>query len=108
MTNTINKKNVGLYRDDDLGIFKSISRPEIERKRKAIAKVFKISRLSILIDTNLETVDFLDVTFDPKKILYKPYRKPSNCPIYVNKNSNHLSNVLKQLLKSITKRISET
>ena len=40
--------------------------------------------------------------------LYKPYRKPNNKPIYINKQSNHPPNVLKQLPKSIAKRISNT
>ena len=64
LTNIINKEDVGLYRDDGLGIFKSISRPEIERKKKAIVKVSKKCGLLIVVDTNLKTVDFLDVTFE--------------------------------------------
>ena len=40
----MNKEDVGLYHDDGLGIFKNISRPEIERKKKAIVKVFKKCR----------------------------------------------------------------
>ena len=54
------------------------------------------------------SVDFLDVSFDLHNILYKPYRKPNNKPIYINKQSNHLPNVIKQLPKSIAKRISDT
>ena len=38
---------------------------------------------------------------------FRPYRKPNNDPIYINKNSNHPTNVLKQLPKAIEKRISE-
>ena len=55
----MNKEDVGLYRDDGLGIFRNISRPEIERKKKAIVKVFKKCRLSTVVDTNLKIVDFL-------------------------------------------------
>ena len=36
LTDTMNKEDVGLYRDDGLGIFRNISRLEIERKKKAI------------------------------------------------------------------------
>ena len=53
---------------------------------------------------------FLDVTFDffdLENNLYKPYRKPNNKPIYINKESNHPPNVLKQLPKSIAKRKSD-
>ena len=42
------------------------------------------------------------------KIYKKPYRKPNNSPIFINENSNHSPNILKQLPKSIAKRISET
>ena len=36
-----NKSYIGLYRDDCLGIFQNISKPEIERTKKAIVKVFQ-------------------------------------------------------------------
>ena len=64
LTNIINKEDVGLYRDDGLGVFKNISTPKIERKKKAIVKAFKKCGLSIVVDTNLKAVDSLDVTFD--------------------------------------------
>ena len=73
----MNNDDVRLYRDDGLGkVFKSI------------VKRFKKFKLSFLIDGNLKTVDLLDVTFDPNKNPYKPYRNSN--PISINKNSNHL------------------
>ena len=69
--------------------------------------MFKKCKLSIVVDTNLRTVDFLDVTFDLEKNIYKPYREPNNSPIYIKKNSKHPPNILKQLPKSIAKSISE-
>ena len=104
----MNKESIGLYRDDGLGVFHNIPKPEIERKKKQIVKRFKECGLSITIQCNLKSVDFLDVTFDLYNNLYKPYRKPNNKPIYINKQSNHPPNVLKQLPKSIAKRISDT
>ena len=89
LTNIMNKEDVGLYRDDDLGIFENISKPEIERKKTAIVKVIKKCGLSIVVDTNLKTVIFLDVTFNLEKNICKPYRKPNNRHIYINKNTNH-------------------
>ena len=53
-------------------------------------------------------VDFLDVTFNFDKNIYKLYQKPNNIHIYINKNLNHPPNILKQLPKSIAKHISET
>ena len=96
----MNKEDVGLYRDDSLGNFKNISILEIERKKKAIIKVFKKCGFSIVVDTNLKTVD---VSLDVDKNICKPYQKPN-----INKNSNHPPNILKQLPKSVVKRISET
>ena len=96
----MNKKDVGLYRDDGLGNFKNISILEIERKKKAIIKVFIKCGFSIVVDTNLKTVD---VSLDVDKNICKPYQKPN-----INKNSNHPPNILKQLPKSVVKRISET
>ena len=77
------------------------------RKKKAIVKVFKGCNLSITIECNLKIVHFLDVTFDLDNNVYKPFRKGNNKQIYVNKHSNHPPSNLKQLPKSIEKRISE-
>ena len=43
----------------------------------------------------------LDETFYLDKNIYKPYQKPNNSPIYINKNLNHPPNILKQLPKSV-------
>ena len=67
-----------------------------------IVNVFKTCGFSIVVNTNLKTVNFLDMTFDLDKNIYKPYL------IYINKNSNHPRNTLKQLPKSIDNSISET
>ena len=108
LTSTVSKSDIGLHRDDGLAIFYNVSKPEIERKKKAIVKVFKECGLTITIKCNLKTVDFLDVTFDLGNNTYKPFRKENNKPIYINKHSIHPPSILKQLPKSIEKRISET
>ena len=38
----IAKENIGLYKDDDLSIFKNMSGSEVERKKKEIVKIFNI------------------------------------------------------------------
>ena len=109
LTSIFNKSDIGLYRDDGLGIFCDVSKSDIERKKKAIVRVFKGCGLSITtIQCNLKTVDFLDVTFYLNNNAYKPFRKEKNKPIYINKHCNHPPRILKQLPKSIEKRISET
>ena len=60
----IDKSNVGPYRDDGLGVFKSHSGPETERKRKKIIKTFNTYNLPITIETNIHVANFVDTTFD--------------------------------------------
>ena len=43
-----------------------------------------------------------------KQEIYTTYRKPNNDPIYIHKHSNHPQNILIDLPKSISKRISDT
>ena len=38
----IDKGNIGLYRDDGLGVFENLSGPQIERKRKGSFMCLKI------------------------------------------------------------------
>ena len=60
----INKKDLGLYRDDGLGILRYISGPEADRKRKNIIKIFKQCGLSNTCEINKKIVDFLHVQFN--------------------------------------------
>ena len=85
---------------------KELPGPKMERKRKQIIKIFKKLGLSITIKMNLHVVDFLDVQFNLKTNSYKAYMKSNNEPVYINKNSNHPPQVLKELPKTIEKRIS--
>ena len=75
-------------------------------KRKT-SSVFKMCGLSIIVTTNITSADFLDVTFNLKTESYQPFRKPNNEPKYIDISSNHPPQVLKQLPKSIEKRLSE-
>ena len=101
------KENVGLYRDDGLGILRTSSGPEIERKRKQIIQIFKSCGLNITVKTNSKTADFLDVRLDLVNNTYQPYRKPNSETININKQSNHPPNILKELPKSVNKRIAD-
>ena len=74
-----------LYRDDGLSIFKNMSGPEAERKKKELVKTFKDNGLSITEKTSLKTADFLDIHFDLVKEIYQPYKKPNDGPLYINK-----------------------
>ena len=98
--------NIGLYRDDGLAAFEHANGPQSDRTRKDIIKAFEEIGLKITIQTNLKVVNFLDITFNLNNGSYKPYKKPNDQPMYINKNSNHPPNIIKKLPDSIGRRIS--
>ena len=58
----MDKTSAGLHRDYKLGVFKSYS--ETERNRKEIIKTFNTCNLSITTEINTCAKNFLDTTFD--------------------------------------------
>ena len=101
-----NQNDVGLYRDDGLGILQNLSGPQIERVRKVIVKIFKECRLSIATKTNLKVVQFLDIELDLTNNTYRPYKKPNNKLMYITMSSNHPPSKIKQIPESINRRLS--
>ena len=99
------QNNVGLHRDNYLGLFRNLSRPNIERTKKEIIKIFKSFGLSIAITTNVTSANYLDINFDLKADIYKPYRKPNDEPVCINKHSNHSPNIVRQILLSLNPSI---
>lgn len=99
--------NFGLYRDDGLGITSGINSSDLERMKKGVIQLFKRNHLRITIDADLEQVDFLDVTLCLRTDKYWPYRKPNSEPLYINKLSNHPPSIIKELPKTIEKRVSD-
>ena len=59
-----NKNNIGLYHDDGLVIFKNITVPKSEKVKKDVQKLFKENELDIVIQCNMKTVNYLDVTLN--------------------------------------------
>ena len=54
-----------LYRDDRLACFENVSGPKADQIRKDFINIFrKEFQLSIVCETNLKIVNFLDVTLD--------------------------------------------
>ena len=62
--------------------------------------------LKIEVKCNLKTVDYLDTTFNLNNGKHKPFNKPNNNPRYVHVQSNHPPNIIEEIPKSISKRIS--
>ena len=101
-----NKNNIGLYRDDGLAIFKNISGPKSEKVKKDIQKLFKENELDIVIQCNMKTINYLDVTLNLENSTYRTYQKKKKQIKYINIESNHPPCIIKQLLLSIESRLS--
>ena len=67
--------------------------------------IFSQLDLKITTDVNHKKVNFLDVTFDLSTGIYKPYTKPNNTILYVNRLSNHPPTVLKNIPENVNKRL---
>ena len=97
----------GIYRDDGLACFENVNALQEDRIRKDFIHIFrKEFQLSIVCETNLKIVNFLDVTLDLTAGKYKPYNKPGNIPLYINIKSNHPPNNMKKLPESISRCIN--
>ena len=83
-----NKNDIGLYRDDGLGVFSNTSGPQNERIKKDFVKIFKDKGLDIVIQCNLKITDYLDVTLNLTDGTYKLYRKPEDETNYVHVESD--------------------
>ena len=100
------KENIGLYRDDGLAIMKNKSARLADKTRKELHKIFENFDLKITAEANLKIVNFLDVTFDLNTGKFKPFRKPNDDPLYINRHSNHPPSILRQLPTAINTRIA--
>ena len=80
--------NIELYRDEGLAIFKNTTGPQIERTQKEITRRFKEHGPKITIQSNLKSLDYLDVTLNLTNGLFQPYRKPNDEPLYIITNTH--------------------
>lgn len=65
--------------------------------------MFKGIGFMIDIKMNLKIVDFLDLTFNLINGIYKPYKKPNDTFLYINRDLNHLLHILKMCISCIEK-----
>ena len=101
------KKDIGLYREDRLAVFKNKSGPESEKIKKSIQTIFRENELKITNQCNLKIVDYLDVTFNVIDFSYRPFNKTNNEINYIHKRSNQHPSIIKQLHLSVERRLSK-
>ena len=75
--------------------------------KKDITKSFIQLGLRISIQTNIRSVNFLDEMFNLCNGKYYPYHKPNDKPLYSNRLSNHLPQILRQLTAAISRRLTD-
>ena len=99
------KSEVGLYRYDGLIYLEHANGPLISKIEKALHRIFKRNQLKISMEQKGYTVNFLDVTLSTDGS-HKPYKKPNHRLKYVNKASNHLPCIHRNIPSSIEKRLN--
>ena len=62
--------------------------------------------LDVIIERNMNMVNYLDVTVNLMDGTYEPFKKPNNETKYIYTDSNHPSSIIKQIPKSIATRLS--
>ena len=105
LSQLVGVKNICFHRDDGLAIPEKTSGPTSERIKKRIIKLFHQHGLKITTESNLDQINFLDVTFNLKSGKYWPYRKPNDQPFYVHHHSNHPPTIKKQLPSMLADRL---
>ena len=101
-----NRSDIRLYRDYGLAVFRGMSGSVAEHAKKDITKSFDDLSLRITIQSNLEIVNFLDVTLILRYRKCYPYCKLNNRPLYINRLSNHLPSILKHIPAAISTRLT--
>ena len=97
--------SVGLYRDDGL-CASSLTPRQTEILAKKLSKILKNNGLIITLETNVKSVNFLDINLDLQTGIYKPYIKPNDKPVYVHQLSNHPPGILQNIPYSVNRRLS--
>ena len=65
--------------------------------QKKIIRAVKLQDLRIQIASNLNIVDFLDVTLNFNNVTFKPFSKNDSAQTYINIDSYHRRSVLRQI-----------
>ena len=79
---------------------------QLERIGKSLQKTFKVFGLEIAAESDLRTVNYLDVTLNLNDGSFRPCNKADDIIQYINKEFNHPPNLIKHLPASIEKRLS--
>ena len=79
---------------------------QLERIKKSLQKTYKDFGLQIAAESNLRTVNYLDVTLNLNDGSFRPCDKSDDIIQYINKKFNHPPDLIKHLPASIEKQLS--
>ena len=96
---------IGLYRDDGLCV-SSLTARQTDLAKKKLCSIFRDNGLNITVEANMKSVNFLDVNLNLENGTYKPFMKPNDKPTYVHAQSNHPPSILRNIPKSVNRRLS--
>ena len=89
-----------------LSVCKNKSGTQLDRIKRNLQKALKDFGLDIVAESNLNNVNYLDVTLNLNNGSFKPYHKPDDIIPYINKESKHPPSIIEHLPASIEKRLS--
>ena len=97
---------MGSYDGTEVCEFENHNGHQNDKVREEMIDLFKQHHLNLQIKCNLNILDYLDITLDLTTGLFKQYNKTNNISRYVTAKSNHVPSILKEIPKSVSKRIS--
>ena len=106
LSRIINNTDMSLSRDDGLIIIRKPNGPKLDNYRTKISNALKLLGFKSTIHRKQIAVNFLDITLNLTNCTYEPYRKDDNISIYIHTTSNYPLSITKQILKSISRRLS--
>ena len=86
--------------------YANITEDKLIKQERTLQKFSDIG-FNIKIKTNLEIVDFLDVTLNRIDGTYHPFKKPDDKLSYIHTSSNHPLPIIRQIPSSICHRLSD-
>ena len=89
VSKTIDNAHFGLYCDDGLALITNCNGQKLDQIRKKLHHTFKEERLKISVSDKS----------------HRPYKKPNNAALYVNKMSNHPKRIINNIPDMVSKRL---
>ena len=99
--------HVELYRDDGMAVFPNCSGFKVKKLTNQTHAYLKHLGLRTTVKSLLMITHYLNVELNLNDISYMPYRKQNSNIMYINKNSSHPKNLIKQIPNIINDRLNK-